>query len=315
MLHKLSRAFFLSLGRSSRLASWISRPNAQGSRGFVNRFIGGTSIEEALVKVAELDRRGFSHTLNHLGEQVTSPTVARRATRDYLNVIECLADAGLESVLSVKPSQLGLELDRDLCSENLRKIVAAAGDHNGFVRIDMEGSQTVDDTLAVFETLWAEDLRNVGVVLQAYLYRTVDDLERLLHLGASVRLCKGAYDEPPEVAYGKKHDVDAAFVRLMRMLLADGRAPAIATHDRSIIDATCAFAREREFGEEEFEFELLYGVRRDLQEELRARGHCVRVYVPFGSDWYQYFMRRLAERPENVLFVAGSLAGELKRAR
>ena len=315
MLRKLSRAFFLSLGRSSHLASWISRPRAQGSRGFVNRFIGGTSIQEALATAAQLDRRTFSHTLNHLGEHVTSPVAAQRATLDYLNTVDRLAAAGLESVLSVKLSQLGLELDRDLCKENLHKIVVAAGDHDGFVRIDMEGSQTVDDTLTVFETIWGEHHRNVGVALQAYLHRTGDDLKRLLRLGASIRLCKGAYDEPQGIAYRKKRDVDAAFVRLMRTLLVEGRVPAIATHDRSMIDATCTFAEARELDRREFEFELLYGVRRDLQQELRARGYCVRVYVPFGSDWYEYFMRRLAERPENVLSVVRSLAGERLRAR
>jgi proline dehydrogenase len=248
--------------------------------------------------------------LNHLGEHVASPPVAREATQSYLRTIETVGAAGLPCKISVKLSQIGLELDPALCTDNLRQILTAARHQGGFVRLDMEGSGTVDATIEIFETVWHEGLRNVGVVLQAYLLRTERDLQRLLALGGRVRLCKGAYKEPEEVAYQDKADVDEAFLHLMRRLLTAGQAPAFATHDPRMIDETCRFAREQGIGAEGFEFQMLYGVRRDLQTALRDRGYGVRVYVPFGVEWFPYFMRRLAERPANVGFVIRSLVYE-----
>ena len=189
-------------------------------------------------------------------------------------------------------------------------IGAAAGRRGGFVRIDMEGSASVDATLDILDTMWAEGAHNVGVVLQAYLYRTAEDLARVMRLGARVRLCKGAYNEPADVAYLDKRDVDAAFVRLMKVLLAEAQCPAFATHDPRMLDATCAFAREHRIGTDAFEFQMLYGVRRDLQTSLLTKGHAVRIYVPFGAEWFPYFMRRLVERPANVRFVVRSLLYE-----
>ena len=307
MLDALSRRLFLTLSHSSLLKKAVSRYGMREDRGFARRFIGGETIDEAIRIVHELGQRGFTHTLNHLGEHVTSTRLAEAATTEYLATIEHVAAAGLACKISVKLSQVGLELDRTLCTENLRRILIGAQHHGGFVRIDMEGSAWIDDTLDVFETVWREGLRNVGVVLQSYLYRTEEDLRRVMAAGARVRLCKGAYNEPSDVAYRDKADVDAAFVRLMQMLMANGNYPAFATHDPRMIAAVYRFAREQGVGTEAYEFQMLYGVRRDLQTSLRARGYLVRVYVPFGREWFPYFMRRLAERPANVGFVMRGL--------
>ena len=310
MRDALSRAFFLALARSSLLKAGASRYGMRGPDGFARRFVGGETLNEAMDVVRELDRQGFTHTLNYLGEHVASAEVARGAAQDYLEIIERVGAAGLPCKISVKLSQIGLELDRALCADNLRRILTAAAARDGFVRIDMEGSATVDATLEIFEAVWREGLRNVGVVLQAYLHRTAADLRRIVALGARVRLCKGAYKEPSAVAYQDRADVDNAFLRLIPVLLAEGNAPAIATHDRQAIDAACRFAAERGIGADRFEFQMLFGVRRDLQAELRDRGYPVRVYVPFGREWFPYFMRRLAERPANVAFVVRSLLRE-----
>ena len=311
MLHALSKAFFLTLARSPTLASILSRVGLHGSHGLARRFVGGETIEEALQTIRELDAHGFTHTLNHLGEHVVSAEAAGAAARAYLSIIDAVAAAGLECKLSVKLSQIGLEQSPELCLMHLRHLLAGAGRHQGFVRVDMEGSRMLDDTLALVERAWSDGHRNLGVVLQAYLRRTDQDLRRVVAQGIRVRLCKGAYNEPSTIAYRTKADVDTAFVRLTRVLLADGHQPAIATHDPYMLEATRAFAREQHVAPAAFEFQMLYGVRRDLQEALRADGYRVRIYVPFGPEWYPYFMRRLAERPENVQFVVRSLIDEV----
>ena len=310
MLDALSRRLFLTLAGSTTLKRTVSRYGMRGPHSFARRFIGGEDVDEAIALLRTLEERGFSHTLNYLGEHVATAETARTAAREYSTIIDRIGVAGLPCKISVKLSQIGLEVDRDLCVENLRQIVAASGRCGGFVRIDMEGSASVDATLDILDTMWAEGGRNVGVVLQAYLYRTAEDLARVVRLGARVRLCKGAYNEPADVAYPEKRDVDAAFVRLMKVLVAEAEYPAFATHDPGMIDATCAFARERGIGADAFEFQMLYGVRRDLQNSLLAKGHPVRIYVPFGVEWFPYFMRRLAERPANVRFVVRSLLYE-----
>ena len=241
---------------------------------------------------------------------MTSREAAQIATAEYLDTFDSVCLAGLSCKISVKLSQIGLEIDPDLCVENLRKIASGAKRHWGFVRIDMEGSALVDQTLGIFERVWAEGHRNVGVVLQSYLYRTDADLHRVLNLGARVRLVKGAYNEQPDVAYPGKVDVDAAFVRLAHRLLAEGSTPAFATHDPRMITPVCAFAEDRGIGNDAFEFQMLYGVRWDMQATLLAKGYNVRIYVPFGSEWFPYFMRRLAERPANVGFVVKSVLYE-----
>lgn len=310
MLDAISRRFFLALAHSATLKAAVSRYGMRGDDSFARRFIGGETLDEAVQVLNDLGRRGFTHTLNYLGEHVSSPTAAREATERYLDTIKTVGEAGLPCKISVKLSQIGLEVDPGLCVDNLRQILTAARHEGGFVRIDMEGSATVDATIEMFETAWHEGRRNVGVVLQAYLHRTERDLQRILALGARVRLCKGAYNEHSEVAYQDKPDVDAAFLRLMRRLLVDGQAPAFATHDPRMIDEIRRFASQQGIGADGFEFQMLYGVRRDLQTNLQDVGYHVRVYVPFGVEWFPYFMRRLAERPANVAFVAKSLAYE-----
>ena len=310
MLESISRALFLSASKSRLLKQVVSRYGMRGPHGFARRFIGGESLDDVMTTLHTLGHQGFSHTLNHLGEHVTSRDAAQTATAAYLDTVDRVGLAGLSCKISIKLSQIGLEIDADYCVENLRTILIAAKRHGGFVRIDMEGSALVDHTLQVFERVWADGHRNVGVVLQSYLYRTAADLQRVLDLGARVRLVKGAYNEQSDVAYSQKGDVDAAFVRQAYRLLAEGSTPAFATHDPRMITAVQVFAQNHGIGSDAFEFQMLYGVRRDLQTTLRAAGHGVRVYVPFGSEWFPYFMRRLAERPANVGFVLRSVLYE-----
>ena len=310
MFDALSRRFFLSLSHSPHLKRAVSRYGMRGSDSFARRFIGGETLDEAVGVLHDLGRRGFTHTLNYLGEHVATPEAAADATQHYLHTITTVGRAGLPCKVSVKLSQIGLDVDRSICLDNLQQILSAAAHEGGFVRVDMEGSATVDATLELVETMWREGRQNVGVVLQAYLRRTHQDLERMLSLGARVRLCKGAYKEPAEVAYQDKPDVDDAFLSLMRRLVAHGQTPAFATHDPRMIDETRRFAAEQGIGPDGFEFQMLYGVRRDLQARLRDAGYGMRIYVPYGVEWFPYFMRRLAERPANVSFVVRSLVYE-----
>ena len=306
MIEPLSRALFHTLAASAAVKRLASRYGMREGR-FARRFIAGERVEEALAAARALADRGIGCTLNHLGESVSALPAARAAADGYAGLVRDARDAGLACQISVKLTQLGLAVDPAACEANLGQVLDVAGD-GCFVRIDMEQSQWVDPTLDVFERVWRAGHRNVGVVLQSYLYRTADDLARVNALGARVRLCKGAYREPPSVAHPRKADVDASFVRLMQLLLEDGVAPAFATHDPEMIAATRAHARA--LGWERFEFQMLFGVRRDLQARLVDQGHRVRVYVPFGSEWFPYFMRRLGERPANVLFVLRSLFHE-----
>ena len=308
MIESLSRALFHTLATSATVKRLASRYGMREGR-FARRFIAGERVGDALAAARALGERGIGCTLNHLGEAVIAAPAARAAADAYARVVQDAREAGLACQISVKLTQLGLGVDPAACEANLRRVLDAAG-AGCFVRIDMEQSPWVGPTLDVFERVWRDGRRNVGVVLQAYLYRTADDLARVNALGARVRLCKGAYQEPASVAWPRKADVNASFVRLMRSLLQDGVDPAFATHDPAMIAATRAQARDLGLGPERFEFQLLYGVRRDLQRRLVEQGHRVRVYVPFGSEWFPYFMRRLGERPANVLFVLRSLFHE-----
>ncbi len=308
MIEPLSRALFHTLAASAAVKRLASRYGMREGR-FARRFIAGERVEEALAAARALADLGLGCTLNHLGEAVTAAPAARAAADGYAGLVRGARDAGLTCQISVKLTQLGLAVDPAACEANLGRVLDAAGD-GCFVRIDMEQSQWVDPTLDVFERVWRAGHRNVGVVLQSYLYRTADDLARVNALGARVRLCKGAYREPPSVAHPRKADVDASFVRLMQLLLEDGVDPAFATHDPEMIAATRAHARALDLAPDRFEFQMLFGVRRDLQARLVDQGHRVRVYVPFGREWFPYFMRRLGERPANVLFVLRSLFHE-----
>jgi proline dehydrogenase len=300
--------------------TWLSRRRSLGrlatrlpvTRSMVARFVAGESLGEALVALERLHAAGFRTTVDVLGEAVTSAGDARAAADAYVETLDALADRGLDRNVSVKLSQMGLGIDRDACRDNVGRILERAGHHEAFVRIDMEDHATTDATLE----LWRE-LRPVnagrgdsGVVIQAALRRSPADVDALIAERARIRLCKGAYVEPATVAYPDKADVDAAYATLMERLLVDGTFPGIATHDERLIARAVAFTREHGIAADRFEFQMLYGVRRDVQERLLRAGFGVRVYVPYGTQWYPYFMRRLAERPANVAFVLRNVLRE-----
>jgi proline dehydrogenase len=310
MIDRLSRAAFHSLAGSRTLQRLASRYGMRHPDSFARRFIAGESVGEAIVAAHRVEAAGLTQTLDYLGESVASIAAADAAARAYLTVIAAIAEAGIGRNLSLKLTQLGLAVDRATCVDNLRRVLDAGGAHDFFVRIDMENSSYTQVTLDVFETIWQQGYRNAGVVVQSYLPRSVADVRRMNELGARVRLVKGAYKEPRAVAYQRKSEVDAAFVDIMRILLAEGTYPAIATHDPAMIAATRDFAAARGVGPDRYEFQMLYGVRRDLQAALVAAGFRVRVYVPFGREWFPYFMRRLGERPANIGFVIRSLLRE-----
>ena len=305
-----SKALFFALSRSAALKRLASRYGMATPDSFARRFIAGETVEEAIHDARVLQERGMLLTLDYLGESVGTTDDATAATREYLRLIDVLVASGIERNISLKLTQLGVDVDRATCVDNLRRILDPASRHGFFVRIDMENSPYTGVTLEVFETLWQQEYRNIGLALQSALHRTEQDVKRMIGLGARVRLVKGAYKEPPSVAFQQKADVDAAFRRLMRLLLDTGVYPAIATHDETIISDTCAYAAERNIGRDQFEFQMLYGIRRDLQSALVADGHRVRLYLPFGKQWFPYFMRRLGERPANVGFVLRAVLRE-----
>ncbi len=310
MVDAASKTFFHLLARSRVLQRLASRYGMATPTSFGRRFIAGESTAEAIAAAREVERAGLTQTLDYLGESVSSAAQADQATREYLSVLPEVVAAGIGRNISLKLTQLGLDVDRVTALDNLRRILEPAGVHGFFVRIDMENSPYTDVTLDIFETLWGLGYRNLGVVLQSALHRTEADLERLIALGARVRLVKGAYKEPSAVAYQRKADVDAAYRRLMERLLASGAFPALATHDPTIIDDARACATRLGIAPDKFEFQMLYGIRRDLQRRLVADGYGVRVYIPFGREWFPYFMRRLGERPANVGFVLRSVVKE-----
>ncbi len=274
------------------------------------RFVAGETIEEAIAVIRDLNAQGIVATLDHLGENVETLDDARRATDDYVKVLDAIGTSGVKSHVSVKLTALGLDLGDDVCRENVARIIAKAKEVGTRVRIDMESTEYTDRTLAIYRSL-ANEYDNVGIVIQSYLYRSEADIAALCQAGAHVRLCKGAYKEPATLAFPKKADVDASYVRLMKMLLsaparARGTRGALATHDPKMIDATRQFAADELVPRDEFEFQMLNGIRRDLQQQLAADGYTVRIYVPYGNEWYPYFMRRLAERPANVWFIVSN---------
>jgi proline dehydrogenase len=311
MIDAVSKAFFHTLAGSSALKRAASASGMRpDGRGFARRFIAGETVDEAIAAAREIQSTGLGVTLDYLGESVASIAEADAATRAYLGVIAQIAASGIERNISLKLTQLGLSIDRATAVDNLRRILDAGAAHDFFVRIDMEDSPFTAVTLDVFETMWQQGYRNAGVVLQSYLPRSENDAVRMNELGARVRLVKGAYKEPRGVAYQSKADVDAAYVRIMKVLLDGGTYPAIATHDPAMLDAARNYAREKEIAPDRYEFQMLYGIRRDLQSALLAEGYRVRVYVPFGREWFPYFMRRLGERPANVGFVIRGILGE-----
>lgn len=298
----LARSLLLQLADNKKLESFVRR-NGWSAR-VARRFVAGETIEEAIPSVAALNALGITASLDLLGESVRSKEQVAETLDTYLRVFQAIRENSLNCNVSLKLTALGLDIDEELCSRNMTRLLTAAGPEQ-FIRIDMESSDYTQRTLDLFARLWEgpEQFRNVGVVIQAYLRRTADDIERLIAMKARVRLCKGAYKEPDTVAFPDKADVDANFVRLMRRLLSHGNYPGIATHDENMIAATKEWAREQSIQPDRYEFQMLYGIRRDLQTGLVKDGYRMRVYTPFGTYWYPYLMRRLAERPANMMFV------------
>lgn len=277
-------------------------------RRVAERFVAGDELPDALDAAERLNDDGLLVTLDHLGECVENPAHTRRAVSDYLRSLERIDDRPARSTISLKLTQLGLAIDPGLCVENLRRVVERAAELDNFVRVDMEGSDYTQATLEVFAEVF-RDHDNVGVVIQSYLRRSERDAQRLVEMGAPVRIVKGAYDEPPEVAFQERGEVDRNFVRLTRLLLEGGVPTAVATHDERMIDAALEHARGTGHSPGDLELQMLYGVRRPYQRELADAGHPVRIYVPYGSDWYPYLMRRMAERPANLWFVIRAALG------
>jgi len=303
MLDATSKALFHGLAQVPTLQRLASRYGMAPGSGFARRFIAGETIDEAVDCVKDLPAKGLNLTLDYLGESVSSAAAASKAANDYLQILAVIVASGVERNISLKLTQLGLDVDKATAVDNMRRILEPADAHGFFVRIDMENSPYTDATLEILDTLWRQGHTNIGTVIQSYLKRSADDIRKLNVHGVRVRLVKGAYKEPKTVAYQKKSEVDSAFVDLMQTLLDEGTYPAIATHDPVIIDATKAYAKSKGYANDRFEFQMLYGIRRDIQTALVKEGYRVRVYVPFGKQWYPYFMRRLGERPANVAFV------------
>jgi proline dehydrogenase len=310
MLDSAAKTFFHLLAQSGSLKKLASRYGMRKPSSFARRFIAGETVAEAIEAARGVERRGLALSLDLLGESVRNLDEADAATRGYLEVVDAVIASGIERNISLKLTQLGLDVDKASAIDNLRKILERADPAGFFVRIDMENSPYTGVTLEIFETLWSHGHKKIGVVLQSALYRSEEDVPRLNALGARVRLVKGAYKEPKSVAHQRKAEVDAAYARMLKRLLSDGRYPAIATHDPVMIDLARSYAREHKIARDRFEFQMLYGIRRDLQTRLVKEGYRVRVYIPFGREWFPYFMRRLGERPANVMFLIRGILGE-----
>jgi proline dehydrogenase len=300
----LVRAFFLFLSKQKQLRKWMETSAA--AKRLSSRFVAGETLEDALAASRKLNAEGITVTLDHLGESVTSLAEAAEARDVYLKTLGALTGNSIEGNVSLKLTQFGLDLSSQECQANVGALVQRAAEFGGFVRVDMESSAYTDRILDLVQTLFAQH-GSVGTVIQAYLYRSKADIERLCERKIRVRLCKGAYLEPSSVAFPKKADVDRNYIELMKILLERGTYPAIATHDPNMIAATREFATARGVPRDAFEFQMLYGIRRDLQRQLIADGYRLRLYVPFGKAWYPYYMRRLAERPANVFFILRNL--------
>ena len=304
------RQAFLYLSNQQRIFRFV-RDNRFAKR-FAQRFVAGETLEDALRAVEPLNKKGITASLDLLGESVRTEREAHAAAREILTMLDRINERRLQSNVSLKLTQMGLDLSEELCVALMHDIVGRARDLRTFVRIDMEASNYTERTLRLFEDrLHPSYGDHVGIVLQSYLYRTLADVERAIAIKARVRLCKGAYKEPATVAYPEKADVDANYVRCMHKLLSEGNYPALATHDERLINEAKRYARANGIGADRFEFQMLYGIRRDLQERLVREGWRMRVYVPFGTQWYPYLMRRLAERPANIAFITANVMREM----
>ena len=304
------RNLLIRLSKSQWARRWIS--SFPPSRRVARRFVAGETLGDAIRTVQTLNEQGLLATLNHLGEHTDTADDAHRTSAEYIETLDEIDARDLDANVSVKPTQMGLELGEDVCYEAIRTVAERAQQLGNFVRIDMEDSGTVDTTLRVYERLREADCDNVGVVIQAYLFRSKGDVRRLAEQGANIRFCKGAYAEPPSVAFPNKRDVDENFQALLQQMwtsdaLDEGAYAAIATHDERLIRWCEGYVRTHDIPKDRFEFQMLFGIRRDLQRELVDRGYRVRIYVSYGTEWYPFFMRRLAERPANILFLTRQL--------
>ena len=290
----------LYLAQNQQLRDFVTHNKA--TRSVSRRFVAGEQLDEAIQATRVLNQRHIQVALDHLGENVSDEKEARAAAQDYINALENIKKTGIDANISIKLTALGLDISQELCERNVRIILKLAQGYGIFVCIDMEGSAYTEQTIDITRRMH-QQFEYVGTVIQSYLYRSLKDVEQLIAQGIRMRLVKGAYKEPKTVAIQSKSEVDHNYVQLMMVLLARGNFPAIASHDEAIIEATCKYARDHGISRDAFEFQLLYGIRRDLQEKLVRQGYHVRVYVPYGSQWYPYLMRRLAERPANLMFV------------
>ncbi len=298
----VTRSTLLYLSRHEGLKDFAVR--FRPFKKLTTRFVAGEDIEEAIAAIREINNHNATASFDHLNESVTSAAETEEEVREYLNILARIDETGIRSNVSIKLTQFGLAIDPELTYKNARTVVADAARRGNFVRVDMEQSSVTQVTIDIFKRLRAEfGLNDVGIVLQSYLRRTLADAEDLLKIPARIRICKGAYNEGPDVAFPDKRDVDENYIRVMKLLLSSGTYHGIATHDPKMIDATVEHMQKEGISKNAFEFQMLYGVRRDLQEGLAREGYNVRVYVPYGKTWYPYFMRRLAERPANVWFV------------
>jgi proline dehydrogenase len=308
------RKTLLYLSNQQKVFSFVRR-NRLAKR-MASRFVAGETIDEALVAVRALNARGITASLDLLGESVHREEEARGTAQSYLDLLDRIKQQKLDANVSLKLTAMGLDVSEELCVANMQLVLDRARDYDSFVRIDMEASSYTERTLHMFEhRLYPSYPKNVGIVLQSYLRRTESDVDKANRLKCRVRICKGAYQEPASVAFPDKRDVDANYVRCMHALMSDGNYPGLATHDERIIADAKRFAAERGIAPDRYEFQMLYGVRRDLQEQLVRDGYRMRVYVPFGTQWYPYLMRRLAERPANVAFMTGNVVKEMLRGR
>jgi proline dehydrogenase len=294
------RGTLLYLANRSSIRHFVTHNRL--ARRSARRFVAGETLEEALQTTRILNQQGFSVSLDHLGENVNAAAEACSAANDYIQILDAIKQASLDANISIKLTALGLDIEAALCEENVRHVLDRAKSYHIFVRIDMEGSAYTARTLDLVARLH-QDYAEVGTVIQSYLYRSAGDIEKLIASQTRVRLVKGAYKEPAEIAYPRKADVDRTYEHLMRLLLAHGAYPAIATHDPRMIQEAKRFATANAITRERFEFQMLYGIRRDLQKQLHDEGYNLRIYVPYGTQWYPYLTRRMAERPANLLFV------------
>ena len=300
----MMRHFFLFLSRQKGLRRWME--TSPLSQKFTRRFVAGEKLDDALAVLANLEREKIWATLDHLGENVTSIQEAARSRDDYLEAVARIGEKSLPATVSIKLTQFGLDLSSEACYNNVRQLASKARDIGSHIEIDMESSEYTDRTLEIATKIAAE-FPGTRSVIQAYLRRSADDIDRLNGIGMPIRLCKGAYDEPPQAAFPDKREVDRSYVTLMKALLDRGTYPAIATHDERIVGEAFRYVRERKVDPAKFEFQMLYGIRRDLQQRIVDLGYRLRLYVPYGTAWYPYFMRRLAERPANALFLLRNL--------